>query len=86
MAENASRVLMKILWSARFARPDLMKGISDLTRRITTWSKADDRKLYRLLSYLKGTASYVLEGKIADDAKSLAPMSLHGCRPRIRRP
>ena len=36
MAENASRVLVKILWSARLARPDLMKGISDLTRRITT--------------------------------------------------
>jgi hypothetical protein len=71
MAENASRVLMKILWSARLARPDLMKGISDLTRRITTWSKADDRKLYRLMSYLKGTASYVLEGKIADNAKAL---------------
>ena len=44
MAGDASKILMKIFWSARLARPDLMKGISDLARRITTWSKADDRR------------------------------------------
>ena len=71
MASDASKVLMKILWSARLSRPDLMKAISDLTRRITTWSKADDRRLFRLMSYLKGTADYVLEGRIQDDAKAL---------------
>ena len=59
MAQDASKVLMKILWSARLARPDLMKGISDLTRKITTWSRADDRRLHRLMSYLKGTSNYL---------------------------
>ena len=52
-------------------RPDLMKGISDITRRITTWSKADDRRLFRLMSYLKGTARYVLESRTFDEAKAL---------------
>ena len=71
MAQDASKVLMKILWSARLARPDLMKGISDLTRKITTWSRADDRRLYRLMSYLKGTPDYMLEGHIRDDPSTL---------------
>ena len=48
-----------------------MKGISDLTRRITTWSKADDRKLFRLMCYLKGTTDYVLEGYIRDKPEAL---------------
>ena len=52
MARDASKMLMRFFWSARLARPDLMKGISDLTRRITTWSKTDDRR-FRLMSYPK---------------------------------
>ena len=64
MAGEASRILMKILWGARLARPDLMERISDLIRRITTWSNADDRRLFRLMSYLKGTAGNILAGKI----------------------
>ena len=71
MADSASKVLMKILWSARLSRPDLMKAMGDLTRKITTWSRAEDRKLFRLMSYLKGTASYVLEGYIRDDPRAL---------------
>ena len=71
MSGDASKILMKILWSARLCRPDLMKSISDLTRRITKWSKGDDRKLYRLMCYLKQTANFHLEGHINDDASSL---------------
>ena len=73
MAADASKILMKILWGARLSRPDLMKGISDLTRKITTWSRADDRKLFRLMCYLKGTTNCVLEGYIHD--KPEAPNS-----------
>ena len=45
LAESASRVLMKSLWLARLARPDVMKPLSDLTRRVTCWSAADDKRL-----------------------------------------
>ena len=55
LAGSAARVLMKTLWLARLSRPHLMKGISDLTRRVTRWSVADDRRLFRLMSYLKGS-------------------------------
>ena len=37
LAESASRILMKVLWCARLSRPDLMKPISDLTRKVACW-------------------------------------------------
>ena len=43
LSESASRILMKILWAARLCRPDYMKCIGDLTKRLTTWSLADDK-------------------------------------------
>ena len=48
---SASKVLMKRLWLARLAIPGPMKGICDLTRRVTCWSRADDKRLYRLVCY-----------------------------------
>ena len=41
MSGKASKVLMKILGSARLSR---IKGLFDLTRKITTWSKTDDKR------------------------------------------
>ena len=32
LSQDASRVLTKVLWLARLARPDCMKAISDLAR------------------------------------------------------
>ncbi|CAE7409673.1 GIP [Symbiodinium natans] len=71
LASEASRVLMKTLWLARLSRPDLMKGISDLTRRITRWSVADDKKLHRLMSYLKGTPNLSVVHKMGDAFEDL---------------
>lgn len=64
LSHEASRVLMKTLWCARLARPDLMKGISDLTRRLTVWSKADDKRLHRLMSYLFGSTLIQMSQRI----------------------
>ena len=55
---------MKVLWCARLARPDLNKAISDLTRRLTFWSVADDNRLHRLMSYLFGSRKVTLKGYI----------------------
>ena len=68
---SASKVLMKLLWLARLARPDLMKGICDLTRRVTCWSRADDKRLYRLVCYLWSTKTHKLFGQIADPVENL---------------
>ena len=71
LSKEASRVLMKILWCARLAHPDLMKGIADLTRRLTVWARADDKRLHRLMSYLYGSREFRLKGQIADPADKL---------------
>ena len=44
LASDASNVLMKVLWAGRLARPDTVKAIGDLARRVTKWSRADDRR------------------------------------------
>ena len=71
LSEGAARVLMKTLWLARLARPDLMKGISDLTRRVTKWSVADDKRLFRLMSYLKGSPNLSIVHKMGDSFEDL---------------
>ena len=71
LSQKASRILMKILWCARLSRPDLSKAIADLTRRLTVWSRADDMRLHRLMSYLYGSKDFCLQGKIADPQESL---------------
>ena len=71
LATSACKILMKILWCARLSRPDLMKGIGDLTRRITTWSRADDKRLHRLMCYLYGSKGYTLQGHIGDPPELL---------------
>ena len=66
LAESASRILMKVLLCALLSRPDLMKPISDLTRKVTCWSLADDKRLFKLMSYLSTTPKLSLTCKIGD--------------------
>ena len=71
LSNEASKVLMKVLWCARLARPDLMKAIADLTRRLTVWARADDKRLHRLMCYLFVSKGFRLKGTIADPAEKL---------------
>ena len=71
LAESASRILMKILWAARLCRPDYMKAIGDLTKRLTTWSVADDKRLSRLMGYIKQSTKFRLVGKIGNSIEDL---------------
>ena len=45
----AARVLMKVLYGARMARPDLLRAVGSLACRITKWTPRCDRELYRLM-------------------------------------
>ena len=48
-----------------------MKSVGDLTKRLTQWSVADDKRLYRLMTYINSTQNYVLEGSIKDSMDKL---------------
>ena len=42
-----------------------------MTRRVTCWSRADDKRLYRLVCYLWSTRTHKLFGQIADPVENL---------------
>ena len=73
LAESASRVLMKSLWLARLARPDVMKRLSDLICRVTCWSAADDKRLYHLMCYLYATPNRSITYAMGDNPGNLKP-------------
>ena len=57
LAGSACRILMKNLWVARLARPDLQKPITDLATHLNCWSVNDDKRLYRLACYMESYLS-----------------------------
>ena len=79
LADSASRVLMKSLWLARFSRPDVMKPLSDLTRRVTCWSAADDKRLYRLMRYLHSTPERSITHTMGDEPGGLNAKPVPAC-------
>ena len=60
---------MKAYWLARLSRPDLLHALNELSKRITKWSKNDDRRLFRVFSYLHGTKQYRMRLKLDPDAE-----------------
>ena len=71
LAGSAPRVLMKVLWLARLSRPDLLRPISELSRRITCWSANDDRRLHRLMSYVWTSAHFRMSNRVGDPGEAL---------------
>ena len=55
----ASRVVLKILYTARLGRPDTLWSVNTLARRVTKWSKSCDKRFHRLIEYLKSTKDWV---------------------------
>ena len=49
---------MKCLYLARIGRPDIQWSVNKLARSITKWTKACDKRLNRLISYIHHTCEY----------------------------
>ena len=64
LAGNAAKILMKALWLARLARPDILRPINDLATRVQRWTRADDKRVLRLVQYLQSSLYYRLIGYI----------------------
>ena len=67
----AASLLMQMLYEARFARPDHLRAIAYLARKVTRWRPLQDRQLFRLARYLKGALSHRQYAWIGDDMSSL---------------
>ena len=62
---------LKALWLARLARPDIIKPINDLATKVQSWTKAEDKKVLRLIQYIDATKHYRLVGYVNDDPSKL---------------
>ena len=71
LAPNACKILMKALWLGRLDRPDIVKPINDLATKVQAWTKADDKKLLRLIQYIHTTPHYRLAGVVNDPPEAL---------------
>ena len=52
LSKDCARIVLKALWPARIARPELLWTVNSLAREVTKWSVACDKRLLRLISYM----------------------------------
>ena len=55
LASIASKILMQVLYAARFARSDLIRCINGLACNVTRWTAQQDAELNDLMSYVDST-------------------------------
>ena len=55
LSQVCSQIVLKCLYLARFGRPDILCTVNKLARSITKWTKACDKRLNRLISYIHHT-------------------------------
>ena len=58
LSKVCSQSVLKCLYLARIGRPDILWSVNKLARLITKWTKACDKRLNRLISYMHHTCEY----------------------------
>ena len=58
LPQVCSQIVLKCLYLARIGRPDILWSVNKLARSITKWTKACDKRLNRLISYIHHTCEY----------------------------
>ena len=69
----AAKILMSVLYAARMARYDLLRGVGGLASMITKWTVECDKKLHHLMCYIDSTLSFRQFGWIGDPSSVLQP-------------
>ena len=58
LSQVCSQIVLKCLYLARIGRPDIPWSVNKLARSSTKWTKACDKRLNRLISYIHHTCEY----------------------------
>ena len=58
LSKICSQIVLKCLYLARIGRPDILWSVNKLARSTTKWTKACDKRLNRLISYVHHTCEY----------------------------
>ena len=53
-----SQIVLRCLYLARFGRPDILWSVNKLARAVTKWTRACDKRLARLISYIHHTSEF----------------------------
>ena len=69
LSQVCSRIVLKCLYLARIGRPDVQWSVNKLARSITKWTKACDKRLNRLISYIHHIQDSDFAGDL-EDSKS----------------
>ena len=69
LAPIALKVVMKVLYCARFARPDIMRATCKLASKVSKWTRECDRRLHKLMSYLHSTKQVISRGCVGDNVE-----------------
>ena len=69
LSNACSQIVLKCLYLARIGRPDILWSVNKLARSITKWTKACDKRLNRLISYIHHTCEYKQCCHVGNSAK-----------------
>ena len=69
LSNTCSQIVLKCLYWARIGRPDILWSVNKLARSITKWTKACDKRLNRLISYIHHTSKYKQYCHVGNTAK-----------------
>ena len=69
LSQVCSLIFLKCLYLARIGRPDILWSVNKLARSITKWTKACDKRLNRLISYIHHTCEYKQYCHVGNTAK-----------------
>ena len=58
LSKVCSQIVLKCFYLARIGRPEILWSVNKLARSITAWTKACDKRLNRLISYIHYTCEY----------------------------
>ena len=74
----ATSILMRILYSAREARLDLLRAVNKISSPVPYWDSDADRRMPQLVAYIKSTLHYRQYGWIGDSPEVLQPHAYTG--------
>ena len=69
LSKVRSQIVLKCLHLARIGRPDILWSVHKLARSITKWTKACDKRLSRLISYIHYTSEHKQYCHVGNTAK-----------------
>ena len=69
LSQVYSQIVLKCIYFARIGRPEILWSVNKLARSITKWTKACDKRLNRLISYIHHTCEYKQYCYVGNTAK-----------------